>query len=114
MKSLVGMVLSVLALMACMSLARADDATPAAKEVTLKGTLLCAKCSLHEEGAKCQNVLKVKEGETETLYYLAPNDVSKDKHGDVCHGPKENVTVTGSVEEKDGKKVLTATKIDMG
>jgi len=112
MKVAVSAVFSLLALVACLSLVRADDAAPAAKEVTLKGTMLCAKCSLHE-GDKCQNVLKVKEGETETLYYLTANDVSTGEHTKVCHGPKENVTVTGTVEDKDGKKWLTATKIAM-
>ena len=49
----------------CAAPARAEEpptaqaATPgAAKEVTLKGTLGCGKCSFHEAKA-CENVLKV-------------------------------------------------------
>jgi hypothetical protein len=114
MKALVGTFLSVLALAAAMtSLVRAEDGTQPSAAVTLKGTLLCAKCFLGQ-GDKCQNVLKVKEGEKETLYYLTPNDLSNDEHGKVCKEPKDGVTVTGTVEDKDGKKWLTASKIDMG
>jgi hypothetical protein len=110
MKVFVGTCLSILALAMFASLVRADDAT---KEVTLKGTLVCTKCTLHETDS-CANALKVKDGDKETIYYLTPNDVSKGDHKEVCHGPKEGVTVTGTVEEKDGKKWLTATKIDLG
>lgn len=89
------------------SFVRADDA----KEVTLKGTLTCAKCSLHE-GTQCQNVLQVKEGDTTTNYYLLDNKLSKDSHSAVCRGSKEGVSVTGVVSEKDGKKWITASKIE--
>ncbi|MFI5379939.1 MAG: hypothetical protein ACHRHE_11625 [Tepidisphaerales bacterium] len=82
-----------------------------AEETTLKGTLTCAKCGL-KEASVCQNVLVVKDGDKTVNYYLAANDVSKGAHGSVCHGPKENISVTGTVEEKDGKKVLTASKIE--
>ncbi len=88
--------------------ARAEDA----KEVTLKGTLECAKCEL-KETKKCCNVLIVKDGDKEVRYYLKDNKVAKEAHeGGVCKKPKEGASVTGTVEEKDGKKILTATKID--
>jgi hypothetical protein len=32
----------------------------------------------------------------------------------VCEKPRENVSVTGTVAEKDGKKVLTAKKVSEG
>ena len=58
-----GLAMVALALAGLIGVARADDA---AKEVTLKGTMQCAKCSLHEEGAtKCQDVLTVKDGDKE-------------------------------------------------
>lgn len=82
-----------------------------AKTVTLKGTLQCAKCVLHE-GAACQNVLMVKEGEATTSYYLTDNAMSKGCHGAVCKTPRENVSVTGTVEDKDGKHWITPTKIE--
>ena len=99
-------------LMSSMSAIGADAPDAAAKEVTLKGTMLCGKCELHET-AKCQNVLKVTEGDKSTLYYMADNALSKEKHPEVCMAPKENVTVTGTVEVKDGKNQLTASKIEL-
>jgi hypothetical protein len=84
-----------------------------AKEVTLKGTLGCAKCSFHEAKA-CQNVLKVKDGEKVETYVLADNAVSRDNHERVC-GPSSPATVTGTVtkskSKKDHRKVLTASAI---
>jgi hypothetical protein len=73
---------------------------------------MCAKCTLKKaDAAKCQNVLVVadKDGK-ETHYYIAKNDVS-DKLGEVCTG-KTPVSITGTVAEKDGKKWITATKIE--
>lgn len=87
-------------------------AADAPKEVTLTGTLECAKCELHQSDT-CQNVLKVTEGDKSTLYYLTQNKLSKDDHSGVCMAPKDNVSVTGTVETKDGKNQLTATKIDL-
>jgi hypothetical protein len=115
-----------LALLASLTLlvgaARADAPAPKAaaasdaKEVTLKGTLGCAKCSFHEAKA-CENVLKVKQsGSSEKVetYVLADNDVSKANHEKVC-GPSSPATVTGTVtknkSKKDRRKVLTASAI---
>src|SRR5688500_11959228 len=71
------------------SLARADKAhketKAAAGEVTLTGEMMCGKCSLHETD-KCQNVLKVVDGDKETKYYLDQNKVAKDNHAKVCSG----------------------------
>jgi hypothetical protein len=38
--------------------------------------------------------------------------VAKAFHGKVCKGPAK-VTAVGTVEEKDGKKMITLTKIDL-
>ena len=108
MRAVIGTMLAIVVLAAYTGLVRADDAT---KEVTLKGTMQCAKCTRHET-KECQNVLSVKEGDTETLYYFVANDLSKENHGKVCHGPKDGVSVTGTVEEKDGKKWITVSKIE--
>lgn len=86
-------------------------AEEAATAVTLKGTMVCAKCELHE-GDMCQDVLKVKDGDKVVLYYLTEGKTAKDFHKNVCHGPKENVSVTGVVGEKDGKKTIEARKIE--
>ena len=78
--------------------------------VTLEGNILCAKCTLHEEGAeKCQNVLVVKKDGKATHYYLAKNE-SSEELGMVCKGPKA-VQITGQVTEEDGKLWLAATEI---
>jgi hypothetical protein len=90
-------------------------AQPGTKEVTLKGSLGCGKCSFHEAKA-CENVLKVQAGDKVETYLLADNEVSKANHEKVC-GPASPATVTGTVTEskgkrgKPGKKVLTATSI---
>ncbi len=83
----------------------------AAEETTLKGTMKCAKCSLKEQ-AKCQAVLVVKDGDKTVEYFLSDNAVGKAAHGAICKADKEGCTVTGTVSEKDGKKVITATKAE--
>ena len=81
------------------------------KEIAVTGKLTCAKCDLKESGVtECQNVLVAKEG----TYYLAKNKVSDDFHKQVCKAAKEGVTVHGTVAEKDGKKTITASKIEAG
>lgn len=82
----------------------------AADKVTLTGTGICAKCGLHETD-KCQTVLEVVEGGTTNKYYLAQNKVSIQFHEKICQAP-EKIIVTGTVKEKDGKKILTAAKIE--
>jgi hypothetical protein len=95
--------------------AAAAKAPAKGKEVTLKGTLGCGKCSFKMTDS-CQNVLKVKEGGKEVAYFLAPNAVSEEHHEMVCSGTKE-VTVKGTVSDegkgggKGGKKILTASQI---
>ena len=78
-------------------------------EKTLSGTITCAKCDLGKE-SKCATVIKVTEDGTDVVYYF---DSKSDKthHGKICKTPKEG-TVTGKVSEKDGKKIVTVTKVD--
>ncbi len=86
------------------------------EKVTITGHAVCAKCAL-KEADSCQNVvISEKNGET-TKYYLVMNDVSKKVHRalGICTAPKDGgptVKVEGTVEEKDGKKVLTPTSIE--
>ena len=82
-----------------------------AAEQTLSGDVVCAKCTLKKADAKaCQDVLVVKNGDATTEYYVEKNPVSE-KFGHVCGG-KKSATVTGAVTEKDGKKWISATKME--
>jgi hypothetical protein len=82
----------------------------AADETTLTGNVMCAKCALKKTDAtKCQDVLVV-EGAKNTEYYIEKNPVAE-KFGHVCKNVKAAV-VTGTVTEKDGKKWISATKME--
>jgi hypothetical protein len=82
------------------------------KEVTISGSMVCGKCTLHETKS-CQNVVQVSEGGKTVNYYLTQNDVSKGAHDPICGGSSEKVTVTGSLATVDGKQTLTPTKIEV-
>jgi hypothetical protein len=81
-------------------------------ETTITGNMVCAKCTLHETDS-CQNVVQVKEDGKTVNYYLEQNDLSKGAHDPICQGAPEKVTVTGTVKEKDGRKVMTASKLEV-
>ena len=87
--------------------ALADDA----KTVTITGNMVCGKCTLHET-ASSQNVIQVEKDGKTVNYYLTKNDTSDAMHDDVCHGDTEKVTATGTVVEKDGKEMLTVSKLE--
>lgn len=86
----------------------------AAEEVTLAGTVMCAKCSLKKDDAKeCQDVLVTKtESGDRAEYYIAKNEVSS-KFGHSCQ-KEAPATVTGEVSEKDGKKWITPSRMEKG
>ncbi|HJT75896.1 MAG TPA: DUF6370 family protein [Gemmataceae bacterium] len=85
---------------------RADD-----KEVTLKGTILCAKCAL-KESKKCQTAIQVKEDGKTVTYYLDDKGMKEEYHEEVCGGARKEGTVTGTVHEHDGKKFIKPTKVE--
>jgi hypothetical protein len=89
-------------------LVRAADPKAASKPVTLTGTLECAHCVLHE-GDTCKDVLMVKESGKDVRYDVVLTGDAKGKH--VCQGTK-SVKITGTVAEANGKKTLTATKVE--
>jgi hypothetical protein len=104
-----------LTLMTCVAAvflaATAIQALASVDMVTITGQGKCAKCSL-KLAKECQTVIQAdKDGKTVT-YYLADNDVARNFHENVCKQDK-TVTATGTVEEKDGKMQLTATKIEV-
>ena len=89
--------------------ATAKDAT-AAKEVTLEGTIQCAKCSL-KETKQCTTAIVVKQGDKNVTYYFADKGNGEGYHDNVCGGGKEAATVTGKAFEKDGKMWITPAKV---
>src|SRR5437868_4285348 len=82
------------------------------KEVTLKGTILCAKCALKEKGVtKCTTAVQVKENGKDVVYYFDDKGAKEEYHEMVCGGDKKEGTVTGVVTEKDGKKWIKPSKV---
>jgi len=74
------------------------------KEVTLKGKICCAKCELGV-ATECMTVIVVKKDKKDvTLYFDKPSD--KKHHASIC-GDAKNGSVTGTVSEKDNKKVIS-------
>ena len=82
----------------------------AADPVTITGEGKCAKCALGETKT-CQNVIEVEENGKTVKYYLAHEGASKKYHGTVCKATVKT-TATGEVKEEDGKKIMTATKVE--
>ncbi len=80
------------------------------KEVKLTGKITCAKCDLKTE-KECATVIVVKEGGKDVTYHLDEKS-HKTYHDTVCQGGKEG-TVTGNVSEAGGKKIITATKVEL-
>jgi hypothetical protein len=83
-----------------------------AAEETFSGTVMCAKCTLKKADATaCQDVLIVKSASgPATELYIVKNDVAT-KFGHVCSG-ETPAMVVGAVAEKDGKKWITASKME--
>jgi hypothetical protein len=80
------------------------------KEKTLKGTLVCGKCTLGET-KKCCNVLQVKEDDKTVNYFLKDKGAKEAYHKDICpEGAKKDATVKGVISEKDEKKFITPSK----
>ena len=74
------------------------------EKVTLKGSITCAKCDLGKE-KKCATVIVAKDG---TYYFDGPSN--KKYHKDICKAAKKG-TVTGTVSEKGGKKVISVKEL---
>jgi hypothetical protein len=77
-------------------------------QVTVTGTIKCAKCVLNRTDAKsCQDVLVASDN---AEYYMVKNSVTE-KLGHSCKSEKTAV-VTGKVVDKDGRKWIEASKIE--
>jgi hypothetical protein len=81
-----------------------------AEDTKFAGNAMCAKCELKQTD-ECQMAVKVKnaDGKEETLL-VENNQVSKDFHKTICKETKA-VNGEGTITEKNGKKMLTLTKI---
>ncbi len=87
----------------------------AAKERTVKGTIMCGKCTLKKTDA-CQAALQVKRKgkdgkEVTRVVLLKNNDVTKAFHKKICGGDKIAVAVTGKFEGKGKERLIVASKI---
>jgi hypothetical protein len=81
-----------------------------AKEVTLKGQLMCAKCALNQT-TDCTTAIQVKEGDKLFTYYLDDKGVNEEYHAAICGGEKKEGTVVGTVSEKQGQKYIKPSKV---
>jgi hypothetical protein len=91
--------------------ALASNLRAADKEVTLKGTIVCAKCALKEANA-CATAIVVKEQGKDVTYYFQDKGNKEQYHEEVCGGARKDGTVTGVVTEKDAKKWITPKKVE--
>jgi hypothetical protein len=77
---------------------------------TLEGEATCAKCTLKQVD-KCQFAITVeKNGKKETIL-AEQNDVAKKFHENICKTTLK-VKAEGTITEKDGKKLITLTKVE--
>jgi hypothetical protein len=83
------------------------------KEKVVDGKISCAKCELKVAGqTKCATTVTVKESGKDVVYYFDAETNKAFPHSKYCKGTHEaKVTIT-KVEEKDGKKWATITKIE--
>ena len=102
--------LVLLSLLAGLSLSAGTLTAGDTKEVTITGDGMCAKCELGETD-QCQTAISVNENGHEVVYYLADNAAAKAYHKTICRATVKT-TATGTVEMKDGKHVLVASKVE--
>ena len=111
MKAAWSVMVSLVAICALVLVAQADEKKEDKKkdkEVTLKGTILCAKCEL-EKTKECTTAIKVKEDGKDVVYYLDDKGNKEKYHKDICKKTKKG-SVKGTVSEKDGQKYIKPSK----
>lgn len=109
MKASLKLGLSLAVVLSFLALATADDK----KEETLKGTMVCGKCTL-KVCKKCTNVLQVKDGDKTVNYFMDDKGAKESYHKAICPGDsKQEAEVTGTVSTKDGKKWIKPSKVDV-
>jgi hypothetical protein len=86
-------------------------ALPAFAAETLEGEATCGKCTL-KIADKCQFAITVTQADGKKETILAENnDVAKGFHKNICQDTVK-VKAEGTIAEKDGKKVLTLSKVE--
>lgn len=90
----------------------ADEKKADTKEVKLEGEMVCGKCKLKETEA-CSNVVQVKEGDKTVTYYLMDKGAKEDYHKECCQKTAKVKVTGGKVVEKDGKKWLEGSKVEV-
>jgi len=75
------------------------------KEKTIEGTITCAKCELGEADA-CSDVVTA---DGEKYYLMQDGNAKTDAHQ--CRGTAK-VTVTGKMEDRDGKNYVIVSEIE--
>jgi hypothetical protein len=111
MKAAWTLAVALVAVFALVAGARAEEEK--GKEVTLKGKLVCGKCTL-KKCKDCTNVLQVKDGEKTVNYFIKDDGKDADYHKGICPaGKSAEATVKGTVTEKDGKKWITPTSVKL-
>lgn len=79
------------------------------KQVTLEGNITCAKCELNKEKA-CATVIVVKKDGKDVIYYF-DDKAHKEHHAKICTEGKKG-KVTGTLSKKNGKEIITVTKVE--
>lgn len=90
--------------------AKADAKADAQKEVTLVGQIGCGHCTFGVTDS-CADAIRVKENGKDVVYLFAADPARKHDES-VCDKPREG-KVTGTVTEKDGKKLIKVAKIEL-
>ncbi len=85
------------------------DAGDKDKEVTIKGSITCAKCDLKLE-KKCATVIVEKKDGKDVVYYFDKAS-NKKYHADICTEAKDG-TVTGTVKKEGKKHMISITKLE--
>jgi hypothetical protein len=89
----------------------ARSANDQSQEVTLKGTILCARCAL-KESAKCQTAIQIQEGDKVITYYLDDRGDRETYHDPVCGGERKQGSVVGKAFDREGRKYVTPSKVE--
>jgi hypothetical protein len=109
MRTIFSMLVAWAGLFALAPFAASEDKKDA-KEITVTGTITCARCDL-KKSDKCKTVIQGKaQGSDKEEIYWFDEKSDKTEHSKVCQQPRAG-TVTGTVVEENGKMVITVTKV---